>query len=560
MPCVSSRERELAGEAYASVETTRTDMLTSGQKNVEVDLLVVGGGPAGLAAAAQGARAGLRTVLVDERPTLGGQVYKQPGPGFRTVSRRPLFQKHRRSERLFHSFEVSGAEFWARTSLVSIRGTTAICYEEEADTIRQVKAKQVVVAAGAYDRPVVFPGWTLPGVVTAGGAQSLVKTGGVAVGTRLAFVGSGPVGLGFPAQLRSLGIGVSIVLDAGPPLDVRLAVGCLRAIQGNGLTLIEGLRYRALLAAAKVPVRYQRIIVRAEGTERVEGIVHAQVDEDWRVVAGTEERLGVDAVCVGYGFCPSDEILRMAGCCFAFDEDLGGPVVLRDPWGRTTVPGLLAAGDCTGVRGALTSELQGGLAGLAAVVDLGAMKRSTVQRLAADLQLHLMNCERLRQVLIPLYRVGSGVYGLATPDTVVCRCEEVTVAELRRGLGMSSDPDMLKTITRVGMGLCQGRNCRRQLGVLMGELAVGQDHTRVTVMRSGRSLAGDTTVRPPLRPIPLGVVADSSIPDQGLFGPKSDEESGVAYPEGSTARIEGEGAPYIGERLGASETRVGRTL
>lgn len=487
-----------------------------------VDLLVVGGGPAGLAAAAVGTRCGLHTVLVDERPTLGGQIYKQPGPGFRVRGAFRRGKEQQRAQRLFGALCASGAHVRPTTSLVAIRGTSAVCYNERSAETLLVHARQVVVAAGAHDRPVSFPGWTLPGVVSAGGAQSLVKTARVAIGERVAFVGSGPVALGFPAQLSASGIGVILVLEAGPPPDWRAVMRVLGAAPGNYSLLFDGLRYRMALAAARVPVRYRRIVVRVEGHERAEVLVHAAVDDDWRVVPGTEEEVAVDTVCVGYGFCPSDEALRLAGCEFDFDEDLGGPVVVRDLWGQTTVPGVLAAGDCTGVRGAVAAEAQGELAGLAAAQNLRVLKPGEALRIASPLMWRLARLERFRRTLLRLYRIGPGLYELAMHETVVCRCEEVTVGELLSALGATHDPDVLKAVTRVGMGLCQGRNCRRQVSTLL-RTGGAKAHEPV---RPGRPLLADTTPRPPLRPVPLGAVADETVLDGGLFFPTKEGAKG----------------------------------
>ena len=497
------------------------------------DLLIIGGGPAGLAAAGVAASHGLRTVLVDERPTLGGQIYRQPGPGFVVHDSRKLGADYLRGQALVDSARRAGARLYTGMSVVSLRGTSAVLFasgpssgpgssvgrgrffgdgdDEDlvvttSSTTTTLHAGRVLVAPGAYDRPVVFPGWTLPGVITAGGAQARVKASRVVPGDRVAFAGSGPLALAFPAQLHHYGVNVVLALEAGPPPGPRSLLGLLLAAPGNLELLRDGARYRLQLQRGGVPLRYRRVIVRAEGDDRVEAMVHAAVDANWRVVPGSEQSVAVDTVCVGYGFVPSIELFRLAGCEFGYDEDLGGPVVEVDEWRRTTAPGVLAAGDGTGVRGSAVAADQGRLAALGAAVDLGFISATRGTGLARPLRRRLCAKERFRRALRPLFGVGQGVYELATPETIVCRCEEVTLARIDQAAAATRDPNVVKSYTRAGMGLCQGRNCQWQVAAAVARRA-GLVVPQVALM----------TARPPVRPVPLGIVADDSVPDEGLF-------------------------------------------
>ena len=421
--------------------------------------------------------------------------------------RRKLGHDFGRGLELIGAAGEAGAELSTGTTVVSLRGTSAVVYGYgSAATTTTLQARRVLVAPGAYDRPVVFPGWTLPGVVTAGGAQAMVKASRVVPGDRVAFAGSGPLALAFPAQLRHYGVNVVLALEAGPAPGPRSLLGLLSAAPGNLALLRDGAAYRLQLLRHGVPLRYRRMVVRADGDGRVEEMVHAAVDADWRVVAGTEERLAVDTICVGYGFVTSTELLRLAGCRFGYDEDLGGAVVEVDEWQRTSVPGVLAAGDGTGVRGAPVAADQGRLAALGAAVDLGSLSPRQGDVLAQPVRRRLAAKERFRRALRPLYRVGPGVYELATATTVVCRCEEVTMASLEEAAAATGDANVAKSYTRAGMGLCQGRNCHRQVAAVLAR-------------QSGRSVSdvAATTPRPPARPVPMKVLADGSVPDDGLF-------------------------------------------
>jgi hypothetical protein len=246
------------------------------------------------------------------------------------------------------------------------------------------------------------------------------------------------------------------------------------------------------LLRARIPLRYRRIVVRAEGDGRVERVTHAAVDADWRVLPGSEETVAVDTLCLGYGFVPSVELPRLVGCAFDFDEDRGGPVVRVDEWMRTSVDGVLAAGDGTGVEGVYVAVDEGRLAALGAALDLGFV--SAVDD--APIRARLARKRAFRSALTRMHRVGAGIFELASADTIVCRCESVTRTMIEAS--GTSDIDIAKAYTRAGMGLCQGRNCQRQVAALIGSSA-------------------HATPRLPARPVALGVIAREPDVDPGRF-------------------------------------------
>ena len=475
------------------------------QAGEHYDFLIVGGGPAGLAAAAEARALGLSVALMDERPTLGGQIYKQPGLGFVVRDHSALGRDHVAGRALIDEVERSGARIFTRTSVLTLRDD-AVVVVREGEAVRTVTASRILLAPGAHDRPVVFPGWTLPGVLTAGGAQTLVKSQRVLPGRRVLFAGSGPLALAFPAQLHGYGVNIVLALEAGSAPRVRDVLALAAATPGNTGLLVDGLRYRAALLRARVPLRYRRIVVRAEGSDCVEAVVHAAVDDAWRVVPGTEERLAVDTLCVGYGFFPSVELMRVAGCALGYDEDLGGPVVCVDEWMRTTAPGVSAAGDGTGVGGSLVAVDQGRLAAVGAAQDLRMISRTDADARVAALRRRLRRKSAFRHALDRMYHVGPGVYELATPDTVICRCEEVPRSLIDRAADTTDDVNVIKSYTRAGMGLCQGRNCQRQIASLVAA-------------RHGQALADVryATARSPVRPVAIAALADVQAQDGGLF-------------------------------------------
>ena len=473
--------------------------------STDYDLLIAGGGPAGLAAAAQAAAAGLRTVLVDERVTLGGQIYKRMGPGFTIRDPAAMGPDFLRGQSLISAAHRSGATILLSTSVLTIEGERVIV-ATEGEAARALTVRRQLLAPGAHDRPVAFPGWTLPGVLTAGAAQTLVKTQRVLPGERILFAGAGPLAIAFPAQLTGYGAHVALVLDAGRapgPADV---VRMLGAARGNIQLLRDALRYRVELLRARVKLRYSRMVVRAEGDGRIEAVTHAAVDGAWRPIPGTEETIAVDTLCLGYGFQPSFELLRAGGCALAHDENRGGPCAVVDEWMRTTTPGVFAAGDGAGVDGSRVAADEGRLAAIGVALDLAALTPGAAARAAAPVRRRLARAHGFARALEPMHRVGPGIFELTTPETTVCRCEQVSARQLTDAIEHSSDINVVKMLTRAGMGMCQGRNCQRQVAALLsarhgtpvGEVAL-------------------STPRLPARPVALGAIARSSDTDPTRF-------------------------------------------
>jgi NADPH-dependent 2,4-dienoyl-CoA reductase/sulfur reductase-like enzyme len=367
------------------------------------DVAVVGAGPAGLAAASAAAQAGKRVVLLDGGPRPGGQYWRHRAG-----------QPHRSYEYL---------------SNVDYRPDSRVWFLEEGFTLHtetdEVHAERLIIATGAYDRVVPFPGWDLPGVVTAGGAQAMLKGQGVAIGQTVVVAGTGPFLLPVATGLAAAGVKVRAVYEAAglfipPPTK-----------------MFEAARYMAELGRRRIPYRTGRVVVEAHGDRRVEAVTMS----DGRVVE-------CDTLAVGYGFTPQIELALAAGCATEVDD--GSLVVTVDNGQMTSIPGVYAAGEVTGVGGADLAIVEGTLAGLA--VAGGALPPALVRKR-----------ERLRRFATRLRRAFPVPAGWRDcPDeTVLCRCEHVTMGAVRhvvRELGVV-DGRGAKLMTRAGMGICQGRVC-----------------------------------------------------------------------------------------------------
>jgi NADPH-dependent 2,4-dienoyl-CoA reductase/sulfur reductase-like enzyme len=411
------------------------------------DVAVLGAGPAGLAAAAIAAGAGKSVTVVDLAARPGGQFYRHhddgPAPGQHDWS---TFRRLRtacadRGVRMLTGHQVFLVE----------PGFTV-----HTDTSPPFDADTVVVATGAHDRPVPFPGWDLPGVLTAGGAQSLLKGSRVLPGRRIVVAGTGPFLLPVAASLAEAGADIAGVFEANDPTRFARFPAVLAHNRGK---LAEAAGYLAVLAKHGVRVRNRHLVVAAHGTDAVTGVTVARVSDDWRTIPGTERRIDCDTVAVGCGFVPQVDLGVTLGCA---TDVIDGNVVLRvDDRQRTTVPGVYAAGEVTGVGGARLSLVEGAIAGLGlSDMDFNLLRREREQHRA------------FAAAMAAVYPVRDGWLANLTDDTLLCRCEEVDHATVRTAvtdLG-ARDARAVKLLTRAGMGWCQGRICGNTIACAVADL------------------------------------------------------------------------------------------
>jgi NADPH-dependent 2,4-dienoyl-CoA reductase/sulfur reductase-like enzyme len=439
------------------------------------DLVVIGAGPAGLQAAVEAADAGCSVLLLDSAVRAGGQYHRQLPAEFhaehpeRVHHNQPAaaallarLDRHLRAERR------QGVTVWMAEPR---DGGGALLHLLDAGgrAAGTVAAPNLVLATGAHDRALPFPGWDTPGVVTAGGAQALVKGARVLPGQRVAVAGTGPFLLPVAAGLAEAGARVVGVFEANRP--IRWARRPLAAL-GAPEKVADGARYAALLARHRVRVHSRRAVIAANGPDRVESITTARLDEEWNVVAGSERAVSVDAVCVGFGFTPQLELGLALGCETAPGPD-GQPAFTVDDAQRTGAPGVYAAGEVTGVGGAALAAAEGALAGLAVaralelLSDRGHWARAAAWHAARERE------RRFAAALADIYPVRDGWRSWLREDTLVCRCEEVPLARLRAAvdeLGVTG-LKTLKLTTRAGLGLCQGRICGPSVSRLCAALS-----------------------------------------------------------------------------------------
>ncbi|MCD6323844.1 MAG: FAD-dependent oxidoreductase [Desulfurococcales archaeon] len=307
---------------------------------LEVDVLIVGGGPAGMAASEILAKEGMSVLLVDDQPRLGGQLIKQTHIFFGSQE---LFA----GKRGFRIAEEYEKKLMSLSNLQVMLRTTALGVFEEGILItnpekgaRLVRPKYVVISTGAFENYLLFENNDLPGVMGAGGAQTLMNLYGVLPGKEVVVIGSGNVGLIITYQLLQAGAGVKAIIEAAPKI---------------GGWLVHAAKIRRF----GVPIITKHTIIAAEGRDRVEAAVIAEVNEKWEPIPGTEKRIECDTILLAVGLTPNSELLRQFGVTTKYVPELGGLVPVRNRYMETNVDGVFVAGDVSGVEEATTAFIEG---------------------------------------------------------------------------------------------------------------------------------------------------------------------------------------------------------
>jgi glycine/D-amino acid oxidase-like deaminating enzyme len=407
-----------------------------------IDVLVVGAGPAGLAAATTAAQAGARVVVLDERDAPGGQYMKPlaashadsaPDAQFRfgTALREAAEAAGARIE--------SGAIVWgafAPDEIAAVQGGRAITW----------RPRRLILAPGAHERPVPLPGWTLPGVMTTGALQTLVRSQRVVPGERVLIAGNGPLNLQLACELLAGGVQVVAVVEAARrPGFSRAAMQMLRL---DRALAVEGVGYLNRLARAGVKILWQSQVAALEGDNRVaSAIIHGP---------GGAHRIAADVVALNMGFQPEVGLARALDVPHRFvDVGIGHLATETDEEGRTAVDGVFAVGDGASLGGSRVALARGRLAGLAAARDLGFARADP-----APARAELARAEAFQVALWQVFAAPAFSPASIPNATIVCRCEEVTAGRLRQEIaeGLLSLA-ALKKATRAGMGRCQGRFC-----------------------------------------------------------------------------------------------------
>ncbi len=315
------------------------------------DLIVVGAGPSGLSAAIEAAKRGLNVVVFDENDKPGGQLFKQIHKFFGSKEHRAKIRGFVIGQQLLDEADEAGVS-------VVLNATVVGLYQDKEVVVRigqqvhHYKGDAIIIATGAAENMVTFPGWTLPGVIGAGAAQTMMNLHGVLPGQKVLMLGTGNVGLVVSFQLMQCGCEVVALVDAAP------------RVGGYGV-------HAAKVARTGVPFYLSHTIVEAEGEDCVTGVTIAEVDASFQFIPGTEKHFDVDTICLAVGLSPMSQLLKMAGCEMEDNPKRGGQVPICDEVGRTSLPGVFVAGDVSGIEEASSAMIEGRMAGIAAAEYLG---------------------------------------------------------------------------------------------------------------------------------------------------------------------------------------------
>jgi len=461
---------------------------------------IVGAGPAGIAAALALAEYGVPAILIDEAEHVGGQYYKHFGVAPGSSRGRELDQLRQQGRERHHALERSKVDVRLGTTVWGFFEPNRMALVAD-DRVEVIEAASVLIATGAIERVAAFPGWTLPGVMTAGAAQRVLSHDGILPGRRFVLAGTGPLLLAIATQIVEAGGEVAAVVDCVGLTEPTHRLRHAQAVVGQPRRLRQWADYRLALRRAGVPYFHNYTVVEARGDGELREVVIAEKDAGWNIVPETRQVLEADTLCLHFGFAASTELAQLAGCALAFARERGGWYVAHDDGMRASRPGFYVAGQVSGIGGADLAEATGALAGLTIAYDLGVIGAEAYDRAARPLRRTIRQGRAFARMLNEVYTEPPGIARLVEPTTVLCRCEEVTASQIDQAVAAGvTTLNGLKRRTRCGMGFCQGRICSQVVGrYLEGRYGVAPDE------------AGVFNARVPLKPVPLGALA--TIPD-----------------------------------------------
>ncbi len=460
-----------------------------------VQAAVIGSGLSGIVAAGRLAAHGIDVWVMDENFHVGGQILRaipenlgsRPGDHSDSVGKIGI--------RFIESLKQRKLRVLNRTRVLGIYPGPELLVEENETDVFIVSADTVLLAPGARERFLPFKGWTLPGVLATGAVQVLIKSSGVLPADPLLIGGSGLFLLAVAYEvLRGRGR-VQAIIDQKPFLEKAAILGpSLRHISKLG----EGARFLFRIYGSGVPVHSRTRIVEARGRGALEEVVVARVDAEGNPVSARERIFRTQGLAVGYGFVPNIELADLAGCKLEYDTGKGGWVVKVGENLETSRQNVFAAGEITGIAGALKSVNEGEIAALSILNRLekigGAESAAGLKRLNRQRAGHL----RFGVHFNSLNRIPIEALKSIPDETIVCRCEDVTIGDIRRAIAEGYDtPEALKVAVRASMGDCQGRTCSPVIYDLLALMT-----------RKPPDAFRPFSVRPPIKPVSIGTLAN----------------------------------------------------
>ena len=454
----------------------------------ESDIAVIGAGPAGCNAALIAAEYDFSVVMLDEQASPGGQVWREKSPA---ILHAPKTPESVAGESIRNAISQSNVSHLAGVRVWHIERSidAFIIHYENAGVSISLHCRCLVIATGARETIQPIPGWTLPGVVGMAGATSIFKQDLIPIGSKMVVSGTGPLAFFVAAEQQRLGGKVAAVVTSNTLLDwIKVLPAMLRR---PGL-LFRGLRWVTALTVNRIPIYWGHTVTRVEGESSVSRVEFTKIGKDWSP-QGEPRFIDCDCVSLGNGLIPAFESFQLAGISLEHRSDLGGWIPKAEQDGRTNVSGCFICGDGAGIRGSLAAQTHGKLAGLSAVVFLGAKINHPIDKLRREHTRAATFGEAMSKLSIP----RPGLSKLTTAQTVVCRCEGITRAEIEDEINLGAQSTTaVKSGVRVGMGPCGGKYCQTAISEFIAK-----------AKSCPVSEIVPPTARPPLRPVSVNTLA-----------------------------------------------------
>ncbi len=455
------------------------------------DLIIIGAGPAGMAAAVTADSFGLSVLVVDEQRDLGGQIYHSLEKA-RPENRFALGEDYFYGESLIRDFHRSEAEYLPGTMVWHLdeSGHIDILREEKA---YQLKAKHLLIAAGAMERPVPVPGWTLPGVMGSAAADILFKVNDMVPDTPVVLAGSGPLQLLVACRLIDNGVKIAAMIDTTRFESYLKAIPFLPQALRASDYLIKGLTMRWKIQKADFPIFLNAKNLEIQGENSAEEI-------HFDSIFGSQ-KIRAKSFLLHEGVVPNIQFTRLLECKHQWYERQRYWKPVLDSWGNTSIDTVSVAGDCGGIWGAKAAEKSGHLAVMDIAHHLGVISMKEKELAAAPLVKELVREKSIRPFLDQIFPPNRQSLVPSSDETLVCRCEEITAGQIREAVQLGAiTPGQVKSYTRSGMGPCQGRMCGSTLAEIIA------DSRQVST-----PTVGYLKIRPPLKPITIGQLADLEL-------------------------------------------------
>lgn len=423
------------------------------------DIAVIGAGPAGMSAAITASAAGARVVVLDDKPRAGGQIY-------RNVTDSPLKntgllgEDYTKGAALVEQFNACRAEKITAANVWHVGDNGEILFSQ-AGASASLTAREVVISVGAMERPFPIPGWHLPGVMTAGSAQVMLKSDGL-VRDGAVFAGSGPLLYLIVAQYLRLGVKVKALVDTTPKQNYLAAASLLPGALGHTDVLTKGIGLLNEIRRAGVPVYKYAEDLNIRGEKQAEGLSFT--------AKGVSHSLDAEHIFLHQGVIPNLNMTRATGVEHVWNREQLSWQPQLNSWGQTSVAHIAVAGDGSGIIGADAAALSGQLVAWQQLARLGLISPENAENHSRPLQQKLQRYQGLRRFIDRLYKPADALRKPEQQETMVCRCEEQTRGQLKAAFDQGARlPDELKGLTRCGMGPCQGRQCGHTVSELLAQ-------------------------------------------------------------------------------------------